>query len=57
MPSPPEIRERGRRIRIIEVLLKMEAEHAPKSDGNIRVAGEVKVYLQRVTDRAEPRAG
>ena len=57
MPAPPEFRDALRDVRIIEVLQKLKAEHPPETDGHIRVAGKIKVELERKGERAEPRSG
>ena len=55
MPAPPEIRRRDRTVRVAEVLLVGEAQHPPEPDRHVGIGGKVKVQLQRVEHRAEPR--
>ena len=54
MPTPPELLNSSRCVRIIEVLKEMETEHAPHTDRHVAVTGEVKVNLQSVANRAHP---
>ena len=55
MPAPPEIRHRIRYVGIIKVLQEMEAKHPPQTDRHIGIAAEIKVYLQRIGQRTDPR--
>ncbi len=45
------------RVRPVEVLREPEAEHPRQADRHVAVAGEVEVDLDRVRQRADPRAG
>ena len=55
MPSAPKIRNGSRQIRLIEVLVELEPEHFAKPYRHIRIAGEIKQYLQAVRHGSEPR--
>ena len=52
VPAPPEVRDRGRRVRRVEVLREREAEQERDPDRDVRVAEEVGVDLHRV--RVDP---
>ena len=52
VPPPPEVLDRGRRVRGVEVLREGEAEEQCDPDRNARVAGEVGVDLDGV--RVDP---
>ncbi len=55
VPAPPKFRDRFRDVGVIEVLLELEAEHAPEADRHVGVAAEVEVYLQGVGEDADPK--
>ena len=57
MPPPPEFGDAPGDIGPLEILVKVEAEHAAKADGHVGVAGEVAVNLQRIAHRPQPREG
>ena len=54
MPAPPEVGDRLRVVRGIEVLREHEAEHQPEPDGHVRVPAEVEIDLESVSRSAEP---
>jgi len=54
VPPPPEFRDGLRTVRRIEVLREHKTEHQAEADCHVRVAAEVKVYLERIRDRAVP---
>ena len=54
MPSAPEVRNGRGDVRVVEVLVEPEPEHAAEADGHVRVPGEVEVDLQRVARDAGP---
>ena len=56
MPSAPEVRNGRGDVRVVEVLVEPEPEHAAEADGHVRVPGEVEVDLQRVARDAGPRS-
>ena len=56
VPPSPELPDRRRDIRIVEVLLEMEPEHEPQSDRHVRISREVEIDLQHVSDCADPGA-
>ena len=55
MPPAPEVGYGHRLIRIAEVFGEFEAEHPAETDGHVRIAGKVKVYLEGIRYRARPR--
>ena len=57
VPAVPELREGAGDVGIVEVLLEAEAEHRPKADGHVGIAGEIVVELQGVGHTAEPGHG
>ena len=54
VPAPPEFRDTGADIGIVEILQKLEAEHPPQADGHIRIAGEIEVDLQAIGCQTRP---
>lgn len=54
MPPPPEITYTRRKIGVVEIFLKVEAEHQAQAYSHIVVAGEVKIYLERVCNCSKP---
>ena len=48
MPSSPEIRDVGRQVRVVEVLGRADAHHVGHADGQVAVAGEVDVDVERI---------
>ena len=55
VPAPPELGDRPRDVRVVEVLQEVEAEHPCQADGHVRVAGEVEVDLQACSRRCPAR--
>ena len=51
MPAAPEFLRAARLVRRIEVLGQVEAEEHRHARGNVRVSGEVGVYLQGITEQ------
>ena len=56
VPAPPEVCNAVGDVRVVEVLLVLEAEHAAEADGHVGVGGEIEVDLERVAQDAEPGA-
>src|SRR5438876_1131784 len=54
MPAAPELPDRLRDVGIVEVLEHPKSEHAHHADSHVRVAGEIKIDLQRVADETQP---
>ena len=54
MPAPPEVRNAVGHIGIVEVLSKVEAEHAAQADGHVRIAGEIEIDLQGIGHGSQP---
>ena len=54
MPSSPELFNASGNIRMIKVLLEMEAEHQTQADCHIAVSREVEEYLKHICCGAEP---
>ena len=54
MPATPEILYGDRNVGIIEVRLKLEAQHQPQADCHQAVAGEIEIELYRVSAAACP---
>ena len=54
MPAPPELADRSRQIRIIEVLLVGKAEHPAQADGHVGITGEIIVNLKAVQNHSQP---
>ena len=46
MPSLPEFAYRLADKRILEVFVKMEAEHSSKTDSDIAVSAEIEINIQ-----------
>lgn len=57
MPPAPEVGHRYRGIGVIEILLVFKPHHESHADGHVRIAGEVKINLQRIRQHSDPRAG
>ena len=57
VPPAPELRDRLRNEGHIEVFQKVEAEHAPKSDGHIGIAGKIVVHLHEIGAGGDPAEG
>ena len=55
MPAPPKIRDRTGQIGIVEVFRKGKAHHPAEAKRHIRIAGEVKIDLQRIGKQGQPR--
>ena len=55
VPPAPEVGDRRGDVRVVEVLVEREPEHAAEADGHVRVPGKVEVDLQRVAGDAGPR--
>src|ERR1700757_162487 len=51
MPAPPELGDRRRAIRVIEVRRKAVAEQPCRADRQVRIAGEVEIDLAVEGDR------
>ena len=47
VPSAPKLLDRGREIRTFEVCHQVDAKQLRRTDGNIRIAGEIAIYLHR----------
>ena len=56
MPAPPEIGDGIGGVRIVEVLLIVEAAHKTHADRHIGVGREVQIDLEHEGDRADPDA-
>ncbi len=54
VPASPEIGDRFRAIRRIEILRENEPEHEPEPDRHVGVAAEIEIDLEGVGDRPEP---
>ena len=54
MPAAPEFGYIAGNVRVVEILPKVETKHLPQSNGHIRVAGEVKIYLECVGNSPQP---
>ena len=52
MPSAPEFGYRLGDIRIIEIFLKVDAEHLSEADCHIRITGKVEIELYSIADDA-----
>src|SRR5690606_20017742 len=50
VPAVPELEEVSRVVRLVEVLGELEAEELRAADGDVGVAREVEIELQRVGD-------
>ena len=50
VPSPPKLRYITREIRIVEVAHEFDAEEFSRSDGYVRIAGEIAVDLEGEED-------
>ena len=55
MPASPELADRGRDIRIIEVLHKIKSKHFSQSDRHIRISRKIEINLKCVQNRQHPR--
>ena len=47
MPSPPELPDIFRNVRILEILSELKSEHLSESDRHIGISAEIKVNLER----------
>ena len=54
MPAPPEFRDAGRAVGIVEVLREGEAENRAQADGHVAVGREIKIDLQHEAHGVEP---
>src|SRR5205814_9860318 len=54
VPAPPEIGDRFRAIRRIEVFRENKTEHEAEPDRHVGVTAEIEINLERITDGAEP---
>jgi hypothetical protein len=54
VPAPPEIDDGGGLVRRIEIQRQEDAEHQRDADRHIRVAGEIEIQLEGVSERADP---
>ena len=57
VPAPPEIADRHRAVRRVEVERQAQPEHQRQADRHVGVAGEIEVDLQRVGAGGDPRLG
>ena len=55
VPAPPEFRDVCRLVGRGEIQRQHDAEHPREADRHVRVAGKIKVELERVCERAAPR--
>lgn len=56
MPTAPEARDARTTIGMIKVLVEVESETAPQSDGHIGIARKVEINLKRIGHDAYPRS-
>ena len=56
MPALPEARDGARDERQVEVFQQMEAKHARKADGHVRIAGKIEIELEHIRGGRQPRA-
>jgi len=54
VPTAPEVGDRERAVRAVEVLGEVEPEHAGEADGHVGVSREVEVELDRVGQHTDP---
>ena len=54
VPAAPEVGDRDRTERIVEVLEVVEAEHAAHTDRHVTIGAEVEVELEREAETTEP---
>ena len=54
MPTAPEINDAQGLVWRIEIQWQSDGKHAGKADGHIRIAGEIKINLERISDRPAP---
>src|SRR5205085_6946764 len=54
MPAPPEFSDARGDVWEVKVLKERKAKHFAEADRHVRVAGEVEVDLQRVTNQSKP---
>ena len=54
MPPPPELRDAGGDVGIVEVFYKMEPEDTAQTDGHIAVTGKVEVKVQHIGCGVKP---
>ena len=54
MPPPPETGETFRTVRTAEVFGENETKRLTKADGHIGIAGEVKIDLERESEKPHP---
>ncbi len=54
MPPAPELRHRGRDIRIVKILRKTEAQHLPQPYCHIGIAGKIKINLEGKRQNSHP---
>ena len=56
VPAVPEVRNAGGRVRVIEVLRVVKAQHFAEADGHVGVRRKVKVDLERIGKEPDPGA-
>ena len=54
MPAAPEFRDAGGNVRIIKVLVEIEAQHLSKTDGHIGISAEIEIQLQCICANGKP---
>lgn len=54
MPAPPKFGNAFGFIRIAEIFRKRKSKHLAKSDRHIRIAGKIKINLQRKSRAPNP---
>ena len=54
MPPAPEFRNTFGHVGIIKIFQEVETKHSAKTDGHIRIAGKIKIDIQRECDGVHP---
>ena len=54
VPTPPELGDRARSVRVVEIFREFEAHDATQTDGHVAVAGKVEIDLEGVGQGDEP---
>ena len=54
VPPPPELRDAGGDVGIVEVFYKMEPEDTAQTDGHVAVTGKVEIEMKNVSRRVKP---
>ena len=52
--AAPEFRDAGGNVRIIKVLVEIEAQHLSKTDGHIGISAEIEIQLQCICANGKP---